>query len=162
MISQGIGRGELFRPCAYGEKPNVKGKPIKLSTTYFVLLFPVIRRGWGIYCMGMGRVWEKVRIGKRTHFSNRLAHEVHYCWIRVERFRTNNIEKIYGYSFRFGWTTMMSIPSPLNEGWMIKNVLQLPKMWGKMKTWMHEGGTLQWHSWLRDELLSKISISVNI
>ena len=42
-------------------------------------------------------------------------------------FRTNNTEQRHGSTCRFGWTTMMSIPNIVNEGWMIKKVPQLPK-----------------------------------
>ena len=51
--------GGIIQTLSRWEKPNVKGKPIKLLTTHFVLLCSVIRSGWGSYCMGMGRVWEK-------------------------------------------------------------------------------------------------------
>ena len=49
-----------------------KGKPIKTVNYPFLVFFPNLlflpEFGWGSYCMGMGRVWEKIWIGQSTQF----------------------------------------------------------------------------------------------
>ena len=58
MVSQGIGRGELFKPLILWEKGQMsKGKPIQLSTTLFVFYAQSSKIGEGSYFLGMGNAW---------------------------------------------------------------------------------------------------------
>ena len=65
-------RGGYLTFGPVGKSQMSKGEPIKNVNCPFLVFFPnhsfLPEIGWGSYCMGMGRVWEKIRIGQNTHY----------------------------------------------------------------------------------------------
>ena len=113
---------------ANGEKPNFKGRTHQNCQLPFLsyspnhLLLPEI--GWVGYCMGWARY--------ENPNSNWISHQFleNMFWL---------LGQVKSQKGSASWELHV------NKGWMIKNVSSLPKMWGKMKTWMHEGmGILFW------------------
>ena len=136
MISQGIGRGNYSNLKPMGKIQMSERKPIKWSTTLFVLLYPIIRSGWGSYFLVMGKVW-------RSN-SNLRSHP-----FLESVFLTCGESKILGRNSQSMMHPYLSFPHPFSLTWALSHSRKRselsPSRFGSLPMFSMVGEVIFWN-----------------